>query len=264
MVGGVEEHAEAWFAFDPTNHRITITLLNLESNPSGITQVLGSIRFTLTGAGAAPAPTISSFQGNTFGVDSQGNPVINSETPVWKVSNIGGTQIALCTTCSAGGNKDLIIGGPNAAGVYSNANGSIAGNTHNPFIIGSNATYATGVLHGLDTSPSWVITVPTETATVAVSSVTFGFGTGSNYGTNISAPVTTFDDPELPEPGSIFHDDGGTGANPVRCPEIPPPRSRITPSCPWSKYGASAARRGWGTLCRRSRPAAPWRPDPGL
>src|SRR5438045_1418021 len=78
MLGGLEVHAEAEFDFDASNHKITITLLNLEKDPSSITQVLGSVKFTLTGAGSAPAPTISSVQANTFGVDGNGNPVTNS------------------------------------------------------------------------------------------------------------------------------------------------------------------------------------------
>jgi hypothetical protein len=100
MLGGFEVHASAQFDFDPTNHKITISLLNLETNPSNVTQALGSIRFTLTGAGAAPAPTIFSVQANTFGIDANGNPVADSETTNWRVSNIGGTQIVLCTTCA--------------------------------------------------------------------------------------------------------------------------------------------------------------------
>ena len=47
--------------------------------------------------------------------------------------------------------------------------------------------------------------------TVAVSSVTFGFGTGINYGTNVSVPITTFDDVDQPEPASVFTMIGGLG-----------------------------------------------------
>src|SRR5260370_13112681 len=48
MLGGVQVDVEARFTFDPTNHQIMITLLNFHDDPSSITQVLGSLRFTLT------------------------------------------------------------------------------------------------------------------------------------------------------------------------------------------------------------------------
>jgi hypothetical protein len=210
-LGSNEISASARFEFNPTSHTIAIYLLNLEANPSDITQVLGSIRFTLTGAGASPTPTISSVEGNTFGVDANGSPIAKVESIAWTVSNIGGTQLALCTVCASGGNKDLLIGGPNISGIYANANGSIAGNKpHNPFVIASNGTYASGVLHGLDTSPTWTISVPTETVNVAVSKVIFGFGTGTNYGTN-TIEVDNFQDLGAPEPGSLIMMLGGLG-----------------------------------------------------
>jgi hypothetical protein len=204
-------NVSAQFELDPSNHHVTITLLNFQTDPVDVTQLLGSVRFTLSGAGATPIPLISQVGASTFDVDGNGNPVTDVAAPVWTAANIGSTQIALCTVCGNGGNKDLIIGGPNVNGRYVNANGSIAGNDgHNPFLIASGATYASGALYGLDTSPSWMLAIPSETASVAVSNVIFGFGTGTNYGTNfiqIENPAST----SAPEPASLIGMGSGIG-----------------------------------------------------
>jgi hypothetical protein len=120
-------------------------------------------------------------------------------TPQWQVQHTG-TAISFCTVCaSGGGNKEMIIGAPNASNVYAAANNSISNinGPHNPFIIGGGGTYG-GNLAALDTTPSWVISVPTMTATTTVSSVIFGFG--SAYGTTMyeEDAFTT------PEPASML------------------------------------------------------------
>src|SRR3954471_3610460 len=66
VLGGFEVNFVAQFQFDTTNHKITITLLNYESDPYNVTQALGSIRFNLTGAGSTPTPTLNSFAGSLF------------------------------------------------------------------------------------------------------------------------------------------------------------------------------------------------------
>ncbi|MBS1856100.1 MAG: hypothetical protein JST11_12090 [Acidobacteria bacterium] len=208
-VGGAPVNVSAQFDFNATAHTVTIRLLNLQNDPAGVTSVLGSVRFTLTNAGSDPTGTVQSSNFATFAIDKNGNPYADSvSTNYWNVSNIGGTTMAFCTVCAAGGNHDLIIGGPAASGVYSsaeNGGGSIAGNkAHNPFILGSNASYSSpSVLAGINSAPSWVISLPTITPTVTVTSVIFGFGTGTNYGTG------TFAVNSIPEPGPVFSVVGG-------------------------------------------------------
>jgi hypothetical protein len=203
-LGGSPINASAEFDFDPTNHRITIYLLNLQQNPADITSVLGSIRFTVSGAGANPTGTVQSSSFATFDIQGsnpgKGTPIADPNSPetnTWNYIQVSGTQMALCTTCAAGGNNNLIIGGPNASGVFSAGNGSIY--SHQPFILGSGATYASGALQNMDSTPYWVINVPTETPAITVSAVIFGFGTATNFGAN-SIEVDTF---TTPEPGPL-------------------------------------------------------------
>jgi hypothetical protein len=183
-VGGAAVRASAEFDFNPSAHTITISLLNLVANPAGISSVLGTVNFTLNGAGTTPAPSIVSSGFSTFIVDGNGVPQVDNTntSPQWQVQHTG-TAISFCTVCaSGGGNKEMIIGAPNASNIYSAANNSIANanGPHEPFIIGGGGSYG-GNLANLDTTPSWVISVPTMTANTTVSSVIFGFG--SAYGT---------------------------------------------------------------------------------
>src|ERR1051325_5752377 len=70
-VGGVTVNVSAQFDFDPTNHKITLTLLNLQNNPTSLEQLIGGVKFTVTGAGASlSTPTISSSAIGTFDVDA--------------------------------------------------------------------------------------------------------------------------------------------------------------------------------------------------
>jgi hypothetical protein len=207
-VGGNAVRASAEFDFNPSAHTITIYLLNLISNPAGITSVLGTVNFTLNGAGTAPVPTIVSSGFSTFLVDNNGVPLVDNTntSPQWQIQHTG-TAISFCTVCvSGGGNKEMIIGAPNASNVYAAANNSISNlnGPHNPFIIGGGGTYG-GNLATLDTTPSWVISVPTMTATTTVSSVIFGFG--SAYGTTMYEQ----DDFTTPEPASMICVFGGLG-----------------------------------------------------
>jgi hypothetical protein len=194
-----EISAEAQFDIDTTAQTVTIHLLNLENNPSGITSVLGSLRFNITGAGATPAPVEVSDNVSTFGIDGSGNPFTQNAADAWKASNIGGNTIAFCTTCANGGNNVLIIGGPNASGTYT-GNGSIR--SHSPFIIGSGQVYSSpSALAGLDTAPSWTFKFSgiTPGQPVVISNVVFGFGTGQNYGTDFYT-MQTYTEIDAPEP----------------------------------------------------------------
>lgn len=198
-----EINVRAQFDIDNTAKTVTIYLLNLEADPAAITSVLGSLRFDLSGAGTSPAPTIANYGFSTFDIDKHGNPATDNSAPgdLWKANNIGGNTIAFCATCASGGNKEMIIGGPGIAGTYT-GNGSI-GPAHSPFIIASNATYPSGVLAGLDTSPSWVLHFNgISTATpVTISNLTFGFGTGTNYGTDFYT-IPDYTESDAPEPES--------------------------------------------------------------
>src|SRR5271167_4738224 len=51
LLGGYAENAQATFDINNTTHTITVHLLNLQLNPTDVDQAIGSLRFTLNGAG---------------------------------------------------------------------------------------------------------------------------------------------------------------------------------------------------------------------
>ena len=210
LLGGYAENAQATFDINNTTHTITVHLLNLQLNPTDVDQAIGSLRFTLTGAGN-PTPTSTTPTGisdTKLDISNSGTPTkVAAETStVWRDSasaQASGWQIALCAVCAAGGTNGLIIGGPNATinGKYSNADGTLTAGTTAQWIIGSGLTYTgTGTnnrLSGMDTTPDFTITFPTTTnlSNVVITNVIFGFGESANYGWNtITVPVET---PEL-------------------------------------------------------------------
>jgi hypothetical protein len=76
-----------------------------------------------------------------------------------------------------GDSNHLIIGPPGAGNVYSNADGSIAGNgPHNPF---------------LNQTATWVINAPNVSAATTISAATFSIGTteGGNLITGVLSYV---------------------------------------------------------------------------
>jgi hypothetical protein len=210
LLGGYAENAQATFDINNTTHTITVHLLNLQLNPTDVDQAIGSLRFTLTGAGN-PTPTSTTPTGisdTKLDITNSGTPtkVAGEISTVWRDSasaQASGWQIALCAVCTAGGTNGLIIGGPNATvnGKYAAADATLKGGTTAQWIIGSGLTY-TGAgtnnrLAGMDTTPDFTITFPTTTnlSSVVITNVIFGFGESANYGWNtITVPVET---PEL-------------------------------------------------------------------
>ena len=203
-VGGVTVNVSAQFDFDPTNHKITLTLLNLQLNPSSLDQLIAGVKFVVTGAGTSlSTPTMASSGISTFNVDANGIPQTNVQSNTWSVS-ASGTQVNFCTVCATSYGHELLIGGPRASnGKYDTA----FRNTQNPFSIASNATYASGALHNLDTSPSFVFNIASITPSVNVASVDFDFG-------------MTYGDNDLfltPEPGAAATMLGGVGLILIGC-----------------------------------------------
>jgi hypothetical protein len=211
MLGGYAENAQATFDINNTTHTITVHLLNLQLNPTDVDQAIGSLRFTVNGAGTpAPNATLTGISDTRLDISSNGTPTkVTSETStVWQTSASAqstGWQIALCAVCTGGGTNGLIIGGPNATinGRYTNADSTLTAGTTAQWILGSGLTYTgTGTgnrLSGRDSTPDFTITFPTITnlSNVVITNVIFGFGESANYGWNsITVPV------ETPEPDS--------------------------------------------------------------
>lgn len=208
LLGGYAENAQATFDINNTAHTITVHLLNLELNPSDVDQAIGSLRFTLNGAGTpVPNATLTGISDTKLDISNNGTPtkVAAETTTVWQTSaavQAGGWQVALCAVCAAGGTNGLIIGGPNATinGKYAAADATLTAGTTAQWIIGSGLTYTgsgtNNRLAGMDTTPDFTITFPTTTnlSALVITNVIFGFGESANYGWNsITVPQETPD-----------------------------------------------------------------------
>jgi hypothetical protein len=125
--------------------------------------------------GSSPAITVNS--GGTF---TSNGTVPNG----WVFTNQGSNSLLLDDLAGSGhaGPANLVIGPPGPGNLYSNANGSIAGNgPHNPF---------------LNQSAMFVISLMGITADTTITSVIFSFGTTA--GVDIPGVPST-----VPLPGAL-------------------------------------------------------------
>lgn len=174
--GGQPVDASA--VFTTGSGTVTITLNNLEANPTSVVQNLSDLSFTLSNG--ATTGTLGSSSGTEITVNGNGTSTMGSTVPTgWVLS---GLQLNVLGAGGAGP-KHLIIGPPGAGSLYSNANGSIAGNTpHNPF---------------LNQMASFTVDISSVTPTTTITGATFSFGTTN--GANL-VPGTTS---SVPEPASL-------------------------------------------------------------
>jgi hypothetical protein len=145
---------------------ITITLTNLEANPTGVAQNLSDLFFTTSG-GLTTSAVLTSSSGTERTVNADGTFTDGSTVATgWGLdSGLPLGTIHLDDLNGFDGPEHTIIGPSDGTGVYSNANGSILGNgPHNPFLA-QTATFA--------------IFVPGVTAGTAITSATFSFNTVS-------------------------------------------------------------------------------------
>jgi hypothetical protein len=113
-----------------------VTIINNQANPTSIIQAVSDLFFDLNGpVGSGSLNTSQGVERNIAanGTFTDGNTVDTG----WDVSHSGST-FHLNVLGTPIGPAHLIIGGPDInSNVYSNANGSIAGNgPHNPFLAG--------------------------------------------------------------------------------------------------------------------------------
>jgi len=162
------------------NGTVSVVLNDLQVNPTDIAQLLSDFDFVLSNGATTGTGLVQT--GSTIFVAGNGTTTAGPGATGWQINNNvgGGIQIS---ALGGGGPQDLIIGPPGAGGVYTNANGSIAGNgAHNPFINGQG---------------TFTLSVAGVTASTTISSATFSFGTTA--GVNIPGiPVGT------PEPISVL------------------------------------------------------------
>jgi len=161
---------DASATFTTSGNTVMITLTDLLNNPKEAGQLISDISFHLT-SGQTVA-TINPLSGTTTWrtVNSDGT-FTDSTTPPpgshnWAVdfSPPDPTTIHISALLGgAVGPAGLIIGGPGAGSLYSNANGSIAGSpSHNPFLLGP---------------VTFTLNVPGVNVDSSINSMSFSFGT---------------------------------------------------------------------------------------
>jgi len=154
------------------NGTITVTLTDTLANPTDAGQLLSDLFFNIS---AAPTTALNSTVTPTGGslIDIAGNGTVTSSADAvasWGVSS-SGTSIHLDSL--VGGPSQTLIGAGGAGGVYTNANGSIAGNgPHNAFMTGT---------------ASFTFAVAGVTDATTISLPVFSFGTAS--GDNVSGCI---------------------------------------------------------------------------
>jgi len=158
---------------------VTIDFVDTAVNPTSVIQNISGITFTVSGGGAVGDTLISpTVVGGYINVDGSGVVSAGSGPAVW---SYGGSSTYTLIWSGTGTTVPAftIIGAPDGGGVYSNANGSIAGNgPHNPFI---------------DQTATFVLNIAGVTAGSSFRDVTILFGT------NPSVPP-----PTVPEPATVL------------------------------------------------------------
>jgi len=178
-VGGLP--VSATVTFTTSTDDIKISLTNLQNNPTSVIQNLSDLAFTLDtgqtiGTLLSSSALLRSVAGNGTFTDG------GTASTGWELET-SGSGLRLHVLGTPIGPAHTLIGGPDGSNLYSNANGSIAGNTpHNPFITGT-ATFDLQVLG--------------VTTLSLVNSATFSFGT--TEGANVPGIHS-----RVPEPSTLL------------------------------------------------------------
>jgi len=136
--------------------QITIEVVDLLVNPTDVAQLISGFFFTLSNApGTLPATVVPSA--SDVLIDNHAATADGSAIQTWAVTKAGNTVTV--DDLNGGQPKELIIG----PGPYSNANGSIDGNSgHNPFI---------------NQTATFTISASGVTANTTITGFSFDFGT---------------------------------------------------------------------------------------
>jgi hypothetical protein len=145
-VNGVDPVA-ASAVFTVSANTITITLNNLEANPTEDAQILDALTFQLNGQTIGGTITLSMAETEFIQVPNGGAySQVTTNLPAWNLSDtVAGSTVdfSFCdakvtgTNCTSTGTKTLeggIIGAPGAGNKYTSANSTIEGSAANPYI----------------------------------------------------------------------------------------------------------------------------------
>ena len=160
---------------------VSITLTDLQANPTDVAQLVSDLDFTLSGG--QTTGTLASSSGQQIFIAGNGTATLGSTGATgWGLNqNVsGGLQLDALGFIGPAG---LIVGPPGAGGTYTSANGSIAGNgPHNPFI---------------NQTATFTINIAGVTVDSTVTSATFSFGTTPGI------DVPGIPPPSVPEPATL-------------------------------------------------------------
>jgi len=166
---------------------VTVVLKNLTVNPTDVAQNLSDFLITFNNTVGAPTLTSSTSSFRNVADNGTFSDVPGTVPTGWIVPAGEVTSMGWKTTDLGGaGPENTIIGAPGPGNVYSNANGSIAGNdAHNPF---------------LNQTATFNFSASGLTASTNVSSFTFSFGTVNH----VEVPGFRSDvGPTVPEPSVL-------------------------------------------------------------
>jgi hypothetical protein len=168
---------------------LTIVLTNTLVNPTDVGQNISDLSFhagTLSG-------TLGSSSANTIFVNGGGttSPGSTGVSTGWVLdSGSGGSFHLNGLAGSANGPAYTILGAPGPGGVYTNANGSIAGNgPHNPFV---------------NQTATFTLTIPGLTSVSQLSNITISFGTTAGDNVPVVTPTPQGRGGDTPEPASML------------------------------------------------------------
>lgn len=170
------------------NGTVSIVLNNNQANITDVAQAISDFDFVLSNGATTGTLTASSAQ--QISIASGGTATLGSTGSTgWKIDTSVSSGIGLTVLGTTTGPAGLIVGPAGSGGVFTSANGSIAGNgPHNPF---------------LNQTANFTVAVSGVTASTNVTGVTFSFGTTA--GANVTGvPSTT-----TPEPGTLALFGGG-------------------------------------------------------
>ena len=188
--GGNPVSASASFSL--SGNMLQIVLTDSQPNPITVAQLISGLSFTLSNGLSSGSLTSSSASFITVNGGGTSTSDGSGSTSWLLQSSTSGFN--LCEICANGingaaGPAELIIGPPNGAGLYSAANGSIAGNgPHNPFI---------------DQSASYTLNIPGLGNSDTISSVLFRFGTTFGEVTSDGVCTDNCGGTSVPEPGAL-------------------------------------------------------------
>lgn len=175
--GGGPVSATAEFAFSAG--QLILTLTNTLVNPKDVAQNISDFSFLLANDVNTTGSALTNSSGLERTVASNGSFTNGSTVATgWALSTPIIHTVYLNVLGTAAGPGHTIIGLPNASNLYSNANGSIAGNgPHNPFLAGP---------------VQFIISIPGVTAATVPVSAVFSFGTtpGNNVPTTAPEPTS--------------------------------------------------------------------------